>query len=195
MSSGRLNATKHGLLAKQLVFRNEDEAEQFKALIDDLEKDFAPEGAVQGMLVEEIAVTWWKLRIAVGWELEDMANRREASRELLRRFIHNSQDAQISSLSFDDGRPAPFSGWECQGAVLRARSKAQGEDSLSNEREAKDGWSEMELRITSAMDTILRCQSSLKRDFYRAIQLLHSLPDGKTRGNAPPDPEAVQGQR
>jgi hypothetical protein len=124
-----------------------------------------------------------------------MANRREASRELLRRFIHNSQDAQISSLSFDDGRPTAFSGWECQGAVLRARSKAQGEDSRSNEREAKDGWSEMELRITSAMDTILRYQSSLKRDFYRAIQLLHSLQEGKTRGNAPPDPEAVQGQR
>jgi hypothetical protein len=67
VSSGRFDATKHGLLAKQLVFRNEDEAEEFKALIDDLEKDFAPEGAVQGMLVEEIAVTWWKLRIAVGW--------------------------------------------------------------------------------------------------------------------------------
>jgi hypothetical protein len=190
VSAVRYNATKHGLLAKQLAFRREDEAAEFKTLLDGLEKDFAPQGAVQGMLVEEIAVTWWKLGIAVGWELEDMANRREASRELLRRFIHNSQDVQLSSFSSDDGRPPAFSTWECEGAMLRARSKAQG-DVLSNERDAKDGGSEIELRITSAMDTILRYQTSLKRDFYRAVQMLHSLKDGKTRGNGALDPKAV----
>jgi hypothetical protein len=51
----------------------------------------------------------------------------------------------------------------------------------------------MELRITTALDTILRYQTSLKRDFYRAIQMLHSLQDRKTRGNAPQDPKAVKG--
>lgn len=194
VSAVKNNATKHGLLAKQLAFLNKDEAKEFKALRDELEKDFAPQGAVQGMLLEEIAVTWWKLRIAVGWELEDIANRQKASRELLRRFIHNSQDEQLSSLSSDDGRPAAFSAWECQGAVLRARSKGHGEDLLSDERETKDGGSEMELRITTAMDTILRYQTSLKRDFYRAIQTLHSLQDRRTRGKESPDPKAVQGQ-
>jgi hypothetical protein len=121
--------------------------------------------------------------ICASWEL--WINLRSNSREASRRFAMSSNSQPTAIRSFH----------QCQGAVLRARSKAQGEDSLSNEREAKDGWSEMELRITSAMDTILRYQSSLKRDFYRAIQLLHSLQDGKTRGNAPPDPEAVQGQR
>jgi hypothetical protein len=181
VSAVRYNATKHGLLAKQLKFLNEDDAKEFKALRDDLEQDFAPQGAVQNMLLEEIAVTWWKLRIAVGWELEDIANRQEASRELLRRFIHNSQDEQLSSLASEDGRPAAFSTWECRGAVLRARSKGYGEDSLSDEQESKDGGSEVELRLTSAMDTILRYQTSLKRDLYRAIQMLHTLPDMEAR--------------
>jgi hypothetical protein len=187
------NATKHGLLAKQLAFLSEDEAEEFKTLRAELEKDLAPQGAVQGMLLDEIAVTWWKLRIAVGWELEDIANRQEASRELLRRFIHNSQDPQLSSLSSEDGHFAAFSTWDCQGAVLRARSKGHGEDLLSNERESKDGGSEMELRITTALDTILRYQTSLKRDFYRALQMLHSFQDGKTRWHASTDPKGVQG--
>src|ERR1022692_2197630 len=93
VSAVRYNATKHGLLMKQLKFLNQDDAEEFKALVEELEKDFAPKGAVQYMLLEEIAVTWWKLRtaciarlleeiavtwwklrIAVGWELEDIAN-------------------------------------------------------------------------------------------------------------------------
>jgi hypothetical protein len=177
VSAVRYNATKHGLLMKQLKFLNEDDAEEFKALVEELEKDFAPQGAVQYMLLEEIAVTWWKLRIAVGWELEDIANRQEASRELLRRFVHNSQDEHLLSLASEDGRPAAFSTWECQGAVLRARSKGHGEDSLSDEKESKDGGSEVELRLTNAMDTILRYQTSLKRDLYRAIQMLHALQD------------------
>lgn len=62
---------------------------------------------------------------------------------------------------------------------------------LSDETESKDGGSEMELRITSAMDTILRYQTSLKRNFYRAVQMLHSLKDGKTCGNGALDPKAV----
>lgn len=162
-------------------------------MLEELEKDFAPRGAVQCMLLEEIAVTWWKLRIAVGWELEDIANRQEASRELLRRFVHSSQDEHLSSLSSEDGRPASLSTWECQGAVLRSRSRRHGEDLLSDERESKDGGSEMELRITTALDTILRYQTSLKRDFYRALQMLHSFQDGKRRWNAFTDPKGAQG--
>jgi hypothetical protein len=137
VSAVRYNATKHGLLMKQLKFLNEDDAGKFKALVEELEKDFAPKGAVQYMLLEENAVTWRNLRIAVGWELEDIANRQEASRELLRRFIHNSQDPQLSSLCSEDGRSAAFSTWECQGAVLRARSKGHGQDLLSDERNPK----------------------------------------------------------
>jgi len=43
------------------------------------------------------------------------------------------------------------------------------------------------------MDTILRYQTSLKRDFYRAIQMLRSLQGGNTRGNASPDPKGARG--
>ena len=37
---------------------------------------------------------------------------------------------------------------------------------------------------------ILRCRTSLKNDFFRAIQTLHGLQDGKTDGNAPPGPKS-----
>jgi len=42
-------------------------------------------------------------------ELEDIANRQEASRELLWRF-HDFQDEQL--FASEDGRPAAFSTWE-----------------------------------------------------------------------------------
>jgi hypothetical protein len=84
------------------------EAAEFGKLLADLEKDFAPQGAIQGMLVEEIAVTWGKLRIALGWELEDVANRQQASRELLRRFLQTRKISNYHHFLFGMVVPRRF---------------------------------------------------------------------------------------
>src|SRR6516162_1766714 len=68
----RLHAVKHGLLAKGIVFRNEEEQTEFQSLLDELEEEFQPEGVVERMLVEEIGSCWWKLHVAQSWELEDI---------------------------------------------------------------------------------------------------------------------------
>jgi hypothetical protein len=194
VSAVRHNATKHGLLTKRIAFLNDEEVVEFEKLLAGVEEDFTPQGAIQGMLVEEIAVTWWKLGIALGWELEDVANRRQASRELLRMFLQNSQDQKLSSLAFGDGSPAAFSVWECQGALLKASSRNHEEDLLSAETDKKIGSSELELRIVSKLETILRYQTSLKRDLYRAIHTLHILRDERSAGDALPGLKAVRGR-
>ena len=57
----KYHAVKHGLLTKALLFENDQEQAEFQELAATLEEDFKPRGVVQGMLVEEIAVCWWKL--------------------------------------------------------------------------------------------------------------------------------------
>jgi hypothetical protein len=58
------NALKHGLLAKHLLFQNEEEKTEFSTLLDELDDDYQPVGRTQRALVEEVAVCLWKLQTA-----------------------------------------------------------------------------------------------------------------------------------
>src|SRR5277367_1997921 len=91
----RYNAMQHGLLAKRIVFRDEVEEAEFQALMDDLEKEFRPEGVLERMLAEEIGVVWWKLQIAEGWEVQEIRNRRRASKSVINTLIQESDGTQF----------------------------------------------------------------------------------------------------
>jgi hypothetical protein len=57
------NATRHGLLVKDVVIKSgagqEDEAE-FEALLAALRNEYKPEGIAQDLLVREIAISYWR---------------------------------------------------------------------------------------------------------------------------------------
>ncbi len=56
------NALRHGLTAKQLVIRYEEEAADFVSFHDDLRATLAPADAVEEQLVERIVLCSWRLR-------------------------------------------------------------------------------------------------------------------------------------
>ena len=61
----RWNALRHGLLAKELVIPNGsgmENEEEFRELLSGLMEDLQPEGSMEEILVEEIAVSYWRLR-------------------------------------------------------------------------------------------------------------------------------------
>jgi len=59
----RFNALKHGLAAKELVIPGEDPA-ALDALRADLIAEHQPAGPTEALLVEELAVCWWRLQRA-----------------------------------------------------------------------------------------------------------------------------------
>jgi len=65
------NAVKHGIFAKDLVINagdgREDELE-YHELLAELKKDLTPVGRMEMMLVEKIAVNYWRLRRLVRYE-------------------------------------------------------------------------------------------------------------------------------
>jgi hypothetical protein len=68
----RHNALKHGLLAKEIVITQGEGAErqdEFDSLLADLHEQFNPEGPVEAMLVEKMAVSWWRLRRVYRYEV------------------------------------------------------------------------------------------------------------------------------
>jgi hypothetical protein len=170
------NAIKHGLLAKRLIFRDEEERANFDAFADQLEKEEKPQGMLQRMLTEEIAVTWWKLLIAEGWESAEILNRQEALQSTMRRLIEES--GQTNFPLFRDpsdataGRELSF---DCNELIVRSSNR---EDSTEGELEMRaqtTGRLEFAARLTSSLDTVLRYQNGLKRELYKAIRQLKEL--------------------
>lgn len=69
------NAMKHGLLAKEVVIRAGDGKEnmsEFQTLLTSLADDLQPEGVLEEMLVEKIAVCYWRLRRVVRCEVGEI---------------------------------------------------------------------------------------------------------------------------
>lgn len=68
----KYNALKHGLLAKEIVITVGDGAEnpeEFNVLLEDLNTQLKPEGTLEDILVEKIAVAYWRLRRAYKYEV------------------------------------------------------------------------------------------------------------------------------
>ena len=62
------NATKHGLLSQQLVLPGEDPA-ILDALTERLQREFAPETAVEELLIDDVASLVWRLQRAARVEV------------------------------------------------------------------------------------------------------------------------------
>jgi hypothetical protein len=61
----RFNAVKHGLLSKEIVIEagdGKEDAAEFEALFGRLQSQLEPEGPLEEMLVERIAICYWRLR-------------------------------------------------------------------------------------------------------------------------------------
>ena len=62
-----VNALKHGLLASTVLLANggAEESAQFAELLAALGQDLAPDGRLEEMMVEKIAVCWWRQKRAL----------------------------------------------------------------------------------------------------------------------------------
>lgn len=86
----RWNALKHGLLSKEVVLKEGDGKEneqEFIALLESLQEGYTPEGPIEEMLIERIAVSYWRLRRAIRFETGML-------REQLDSFIFDYQNEE-----------------------------------------------------------------------------------------------------
>lgn len=185
----RYNAMTHGLLAKRIVFRNDEEQAEFKALMDELEQEFRPEGVLEQMLAEEIGVVWWKLQIVQGWELQEIWSRRKASKSIIRTLVQGSDETQFPLFQGEDESSSVTRlNWDCDELVVRRSNREFEKDEIFDKE--KRGNVEVEARLTTSIETILRYMTRLKRDLYKAIRVLGDLQDRRARvsGSTPAVP-------
>ena len=78
----RWNALKHGLLAQEVVISEGMGAEyraEFRNLLRQLRHDLEPSGTLEEILVEKIAVCYWRLRRGLRSEIGEIRNDREGA--------------------------------------------------------------------------------------------------------------------
>jgi hypothetical protein len=169
------NAYKHGLAAKLIVFDDPTEEAEFNVFMTELAKDLNASGMLQQMLVTEICACWWRLQIAMSLEGEDLRNWQSASRQLLKTLAAHSEGEGVSVLSPESDNDKALEGllWDCRDVVLRAGS-ANYQSIGGDVGEANEN-SIVEVRLTSAWEKVQRYQGAIKRDLYRALEMLNKL--------------------
>ncbi len=164
------NAKTHGLLAKNLRFTTDDEKTEFNKLVHELEDEQQACGRMERALVEEAAVCLWKLQSANDLEIQELTNRREASKAIMKSLGEN-YDEEIPLFSQWDGSPSPARlGWDCRElTVRRGTTDSEQEKEDSGDRNSKAGHVQIEAKMTTSLDAVLRYQAAIKRDLYRAV--------------------------
>jgi len=173
----KYNAAKRGLLAKGVILQSEERRAEFEALMDQLEQEIKPKGMLQRMLVEEIGVCWWKLQIAQGWALEEIQNRRRASKSVIDTIVEKSGETRFPLFQENESSPPTGLNWDCDELFVRSSSREQtkDKDAVLDDPEQKIARLEVTARLSSPLETISRYETRLKRDLYKAIQTLRSL--------------------
>ncbi len=90
----KFNALKHGLLAKEVavtVGEGAENPQEFNALLEDLKAQLVPEGTLEEMLVEKVAVAYWRLRRAYRYEVG-----------LIRKKLDTATDNFYNKTSWED---------------------------------------------------------------------------------------------
>jgi hypothetical protein len=176
-SATRQNAITHGLLARQISFQTEEQKEAFDQLHDELMVDEQPVGAIERALVEEAAMCLWKMQLTNGWEIQELDNRRAASKAIMTTLADHHDQERMPLFTRGDGAvSAAALGWDCQELVVRCEKGDSEQDMKTDgDRASKSGHTQIEARLTTSPDSILRYQAAIKRDFYRAIDTLRAI--------------------
>lgn len=182
------NALRHGILARKLELETDEQRLEFDELLQSVRTDRAPEGLIEDCFVEEIAILFWKLGIVGGLEAKELLRRQDLSDEVGGIF-NNHLELPINRSDLPIDRS-----WDCDRIVVRA---VAGEDKshsnaargpavfqkqiisavqkFENHNRQTAGHLEIEAVLGSTLEKMTRYQSALKRDLYRAIEMLSKM--------------------
>jgi hypothetical protein len=110
-----MNATRHGLLARQAVLPNED-GDAFTGLLTRLREELQPDGVLEEMCVENIAAAAWRLARARRIESEILASEMYGAEEAL---AAETAEALLLAWKFGEGASAE------EAATLESRARQQ----------------------------------------------------------------------
>jgi hypothetical protein len=167
------NAVTHGLFAKSLTFRSDEDERAFTRLWRGLKKDFPPRGMLERKLVLELATLLWKLQVIDNLELQELqVQNGKRTLQAVVPFLEKSRHLLLPGVPYD-GTARSVKGWQCDRLSLQMRNAEEKTDN-----DAKDGESSqffMGVELKNKLDWLQRLATTLTRRRDRLIQTLDTL--------------------
>ena len=199
----RWNALQHGVLARAVIppaLEQYESRDEFSFLLQTLHEDLAPQSALEEMLVERIASSYWRLARLLRAEAGKIAERQDAYRQsttsdlskLLASDLDShskKQSAAIAALEKAIGSPKLLRTLLAQEDTrLRTASdddlRATAEERLTGLRQQGEQAKARQAAIAQAQRSIprledalsfARYEAALERQIYRALAALERL--------------------
>ena len=171
----RFNAVKHGVLSKELRFRDDAEAADFNARVNALIRELLPNGSVELTLIEDIAICDLKLRRLNALEPAEFEARRQASRAIL----ENARADADGLTPFEVPPEAALRGWDCAELVVHSDKTSSMQDRGFGQLPSATSQVRFVARFSPSFETLLRYAATVRRDRYRALQVLCALQGGR----------------
>lgn len=172
----RNNALKHGLISRSLTFENEEDRLEFDALCTELQCDLAPQGVLEKMIVNDIALSWWKLLTVSRLQVQELDARQSKAAEILNALGKDAQQMDSYFLSKPQAITTSASGWECREVSLRKQTSNSKENSTQYVGDQEgSGTVVFEAKLGSSADNLVRYENLWKKNFYKAINSLREI--------------------
>jgi hypothetical protein len=172
------HARKHGLTSNRLVFDSEEEQQEFEALFDDLTDEYLPVHRTEIELLDRVAVAFWNGAKESGLEVQELARRRNGAAAILTTLAANYDGEQLPLFTAPDGsQSAAQFGWDCQELVVRTGTSKSQEESVGirKDRREKIGHVQIEAKLNTSLDALLRYHVTINKDLYRALEELRTV--------------------
>ncbi len=179
MRSSR-NHIVHGLFSKTLRFKNDRQRAEYLEMQVGLREEFAPDGVLQSALVDKIAFILWQESVVMGMLRRRIDNQRGGGLVAqLQSFAKTNSllDKPIPKLVGNERRAPALECRELHLRFTKSHSENSGE-SASNESSTEDAdedRTEVEARLGPAVDTLLRCYTTLENTLDRTLRQLREL--------------------
>ena len=174
----RQNAQTHGFLAKKLAFRDEESKAAFDTLLNELGAEYQPTGRTELALVEEIAVSLWRIQGLNAAQQKELDYRKNVSRAILTAVVEQEEEHEpVPRFVEKLGSHTAAVPWHCHELVVRTTSRSDQHEEVGSLDDTTDkrGGVQIEARLHTSLDSIVRYTAAAKRDLYRAITVLRQI--------------------
>ena len=184
-AESKMNAMKHGLLAEEIVVRDEDPVE-FTRVLESLIDEFRPQGPLEEQLVERVGACMWRLRRLYRAEAGILTH------ESLTIELDRAQKEVRSFEEYED--EFAFAGLP-EGHVQITDEKRHGQATARVEKAARHLQEEsLALGIAFKQDVanagviskLSRYEAAIERSLYKALHELQRVQAARQDGKSPP---------
>jgi hypothetical protein len=172
------NSIKHGLLCKNLKFGSADDEAEFAELIASIRKGLHVVDDYERHLADNLAADLWKQRKLLELEQRELLRRKKMP-QVLRDVVQSAEGEYSDSETVTTGLNLSYAAGECQSLSFTFASEESEESKDVGgltmppvKPKATRRTADITCRLTNALPTLIRYNSSIKHDMQRCLALL-----------------------